>query len=81
MYHEKIKRRFVKLASFFREKLDYSVKTIKICHNNEWRTIQDKEEIEHAILRHSQQHFKQAEGSLPTISPMVDILQDGHNNN
>ena len=35
--------------------------------------------MEQYILQQSQQHFKQAEGSIPTIPPMLHVLGDGHN--
>ena len=68
---------------FLKKKLDCSLKTIQVPTFNrgttKWNTIQDKEEIEDAILKHSQKHLSQAEGSIPTIPPMSTILGDGHN--
>lgn len=80
---EKQERKFEKLAYFFKKKLDYSLKTIQVPTCNQgtktWTTTQDKEEMEDAILKHSQKYFLQAEGSIPTIPLMSTILGDGHN--
>ena len=80
MHIESVRHRYKKIAYFFRHKLDCSLKNIKVSTNEDptqWKTIQNKEEMEYHILQHSKKHFRQAEGSIPTIPPMVNIIGDG----
>ena len=42
-----------------------------------WKTINQKEDIDYNIIENSKQHFQQAQGTPPTIPPLVNIFSDG----
>lgn len=76
---EDIIKRFQKLRQFFYNKTKNPTSSILITSNtntNEWIHITNTKDIHNAINEHSQQHFSQAQGTPPTIQPLLDILGD-----